>query len=201
MAQTANMAEMNKMAQSMPKGGATRQVVFLDDAIDWAATTIENADENIGNEFRPFLSGENNTGLACVSDVDPQLLIRVKFNDRVNLTGVVLRKDKKPNDDEVSAPKDLKFFVNQQYDFEDCEIASATQDFNVETESVQVINEHGEEEHHLNIRRNRFQNVNLLTIFIASNECDTEKTFLNLFRFKGYPPTGKPISAWEPCKS
>lgn len=99
------------------------------------------------------------------SDVDPELLIAIPFNEPVKLKSISLFSAISPE----QAPKSIKLYINHlSLDFGDCENQKATQEMELSADDVKG----GKVE----LRFVRFQNVRSLHILVKDNQGDEETT-------------------------
>lgn len=99
------------------------------------------------------------------SDVDPELLISIPFNDAVKLKAISIFSGVSPS----QAPKNIKLFINHNsMDFSDAERETPAQELELKPGDVK-----GEK---VELRFVRFQNVRSLHILVSSNQEDEETT-------------------------
>lgn len=99
------------------------------------------------------------------SDVDPELLISIPFNEPVRLKAISIFGGVSPS----QAPKEVKLFINHNaMDFSDADTLAPAQELNLKPEDVKG----GKVE----LRFVRFQNVRSLHILVKSNQEDEETT-------------------------
>jgi hypothetical protein len=100
------------------------------------------------------------------SDVDPELLISIPFNDTVKLKSIVIFSAISPE----QAPKNVKLFINQlSMDFGDAETLQPAQE--IELKRSEVVG--GSK---IELRFVRFQSVRNLHILVKDNQEDEETT-------------------------
>mmetsp|Transcript_131102 Transcript_131102/g.298462 ORF Transcript_131102/g.298462 Transcript_131102/m.298462 type:complete len:193 (+) Transcript_131102:480-1058(+) len=120
----------------------------------------------------------NTEDLALISDADEQLIFKIVFKEKVNLSEILIRADKAPEsaDDECSAPKLVKVFSNKDdLDFGD-----------VGDETPASIIEMVVGEHRTRLVGARYQRVSSVQIFVEANQGDTPLTFLNRLSVIGH---------------
>ncbi|KAI9635628.1 PITH domain-containing protein [Dioszegia hungarica] len=99
------------------------------------------------------------------SDVDPELLISIPFNDAVKLKAISIFSGVSPS----QAPKNIKLFINYtSMDFADAERESPAQEIELSKEDVKG--------NKVELRFVRFQSVRSLHILIKDNQEDEETT-------------------------
>ncbi|KAK7054507.1 hypothetical protein VNI00_003705 [Paramarasmius palmivorus] len=112
------------------------------------------------------------------SDADEQLLLNIAFNQTVRVKSIIIK-----SEDVSKAPKLIKLAVNKpSLGFED--VADANEP------AVAQILELSEEDvkgKPIQLRFVRFQSVNSLHIFVASNQGDEEETVINAIDVIGVP--------------
>lgn len=110
----------------------------------------------------------NTTKEFLLSDADEQLLLNIEFNQVVRVRSIVIQ-----SSNLAQAPKSIKLFVNRSsLGFDDAEDAQ-------EPEAAQVLElteEQVKEGKPIQLRFVRFQAVNSLHIFVASNQGGEEET-------------------------
>lgn len=109
--------------------------------------------------------------ILCESDADEQLLINVAFSSKVKLQSIVISG---PGE---RAPKNIKLFANRaNLGFDDVESMNAEQELEFTPETL------GQR---VELKLVKFQNVEKLTIFVASNQGDEESSALAELRLWG----------------
>lgn len=132
--------------------------------IDWQNFECLNQHEryNAANALKQGYREDD--GLYLESDADEQLLVNINFNQKVKITGIVV---KGPSDG--SAPKTVKLFTNRNsMGFSDTDSVPVTQEIVLTPSQVT-----GEP---IALKLVKFQGVNILSIFIEDNQGDTEST-------------------------
>ncbi|CAL1703870.1 unnamed protein product [Somion occarium] len=116
-----------------------------------------------------------------LSDADEQLLLNIPFNQTVRVRSIVIQ-----SSNLEQAPKTIKLFINKEsLGFEDVEDATepeAAQIFELTEEQV-------EEGKPISLRFVRFQTVNSLHIFVATNGGD-DVTRIDALDILGVPVAG-----------
>ena len=99
------------------------------------------------------------------SDVDPELLISIPFQETVKLKAISIFGGVSPS----QAPKSIKLFINHvSIDFQDAETLTPAQELELKPEDVK-----GEK---IELRFVRFQTVRSLHILVKDNQEDEETT-------------------------
>ncbi|KAL7423261.1 hypothetical protein Q5752_002561 [Cryptotrichosporon argae] len=132
---------------------STRGLVCLNESKDHPLSSILGS--GAGPKGRSWLE----------SDVDPELLITIPFNEAVKLKSISIFSGVSP----AQAPKDIKLFINHAaLDFGDTETLPAAQELTLTEADIR-----GER---VDLRFVRFQNVRSLHILVKSNQEDEETT-------------------------
>ncbi|KAL5476951.1 hypothetical protein ACEPAI_3137 [Sanghuangporus weigelae] len=118
-------------------------------------------------------------GAYLESDADEQLLLNVYFTQRVRLRSIVIQ----TNEKHISqAPKTVKLFTNRSsIGFEDVEDASEAQT----AQTLEFTEDDVQNGKAILLRYVRFQNVDSVHIFVASNQGDEETTRIDRIEFFG----------------
>ncbi|GAB4818609.1 hypothetical protein N2152v2_005655 [Parachlorella kessleri] len=104
-------------------------------------------------------------GLLLESDTDEQLLIHIPFNQKVKLTSIVIKSTGKPE----QAPRKIKLFVNRPtIGFGEAADLAGQHEFELTEKEL------GGEPVQLKVVK--FNNVNVLTVFVESNQEDEDTT-------------------------
>ncbi|KAL0947241.1 hypothetical protein HGRIS_013362 [Hohenbuehelia grisea] len=111
---------------------------------------------------------QNATGAYLLSDADEQLLLNIPFNQSVKVRAISIR-----SSSPEQAPKSIKILINRPAlgfeDVEDADEPTVAQSLELSPEDVQ-------EGKVLALRYVRFQAVNSLHIFVASNQGGGDET-------------------------
>ncbi|WVQ83935.1 thioredoxin [Cryptococcus sp. DSM 104549] len=119
------------------------------------------------------------------SDVDPELLISIPFQDPVRLRAISIFSGISP----PQAPKTIKLFINQpNIGFDDTESVAAAQEFELTPDQVK-----GDK---IELRFVRFQNVRSLHILVKDNQEDEETTRIDSIDIFG--TNGEKVEASAP---
>eukprot|EP00931_Biecheleriopsis_adriatica_P071156 TRINITY_DN4500_c0_g2_i1.p1 TRINITY_DN4500_c0_g2~~TRINITY_DN4500_c0_g2_i1.p1 ORF type:complete len:199 (+),score=29.92 TRINITY_DN4500_c0_g2_i1:67-663(+) len=103
------------------------------DLVDQAQTTVLNGSSSHAGILEVLAANPDDKAMA--SDADPQLILKVVFKEKVNLTSVSVRFPKPPADDEetYAKPRLVKLFCNHEdLDFGDIEEIPPTLSVTVE---------------------------------------------------------------------
>ena len=160
-------------APAPPPAYGAAAMVDLEDLISWNGCEVLNAvkKDSLGNCLKKGLRDQE--ALLCESDADEQLLINIAFKSKVKLHGIAIAGPPE------RAPKKIRLFVNRtQLSFDDAEGAPAEQEMELEAEML------GER---IDLRFVKFQSVDRLTLFVASNQGDEESSALSLLKLYGAP--------------
>ncbi|KAI5122007.1 hypothetical protein M0805_001839 [Coniferiporia weirii] len=113
------------------------------------------------------------------SDVDEQLLLNVHFNQSVRVRSIVIH----VKEENLSyAPKSIKLFINRpSIGFEDVEDASDAETAQV----LELMESDVRQNNPIVLRYVKFQKVNSLHIFVASNQGDESTTRIDGIDFFG----------------
>ncbi|KAL4420910.1 hypothetical protein ABPG77_001251 [Micractinium sp. CCAP 211/92] len=139
----------------------------LNELIDWSAVECLNQKpaHRIDNALKQGYREDD--GLYLESDTDEQLLIHIPFNTACKLSGLVVKSTKSAD----QAPKRVKLFVNQPtIGFGEAADAAGVQEFDLSEEEVKGTQ--------LQLKLVKFTKVNVLTIFIESNQGDEDTTIV-----------------------
>jgi len=152
------------------------------DVIDQSRTTVLNSSSDHASVMDVLKANPDDKALA--SDVDPQLLVKVFFKEKVNLVALNLRFNRAPNagddDESYSKPRLVKFYANMDnLDFDD--VSSATP-------SGQLIVEGAEEdEARFNCSGHKFQRLESLQVFIEEGyDAEATRSFINRLSLIGH---------------
>jgi len=148
---------------------------FLDSA---QLNCLNEADEH---GVKSILSnkGKNKGSSYLQSDADEQLLINIPFHQTVRVRSISIQ-----SEDLANAPKAIKLFVNKpSLGFEDVEDAKEPE----ASQIIQLSEDDVKDGKRINLRFVRFQNVNSLHIFVASNQGGEEETKINSIDIFGLP--------------
>lgn len=108
------------------------------------------------------------------SDVDPELLIGLQFNEPVKLKAIQIFSGVSPS----QAPKTIQLFINHlSLDFNDISSLQPTQEIELSSDDIKG--------NRLDLRFVRFQNVRSLHIFVKDNQEDEETTRIDSFDLFG----------------
>jgi len=136
--------------------------------------------ESPGHPFKSIVStkAKNSTECYLLSDADEQLLLNIPFNQTVRVRSIVIQSQ---SIDE--APKDIKLVVNRRsIGFEDVEDAQEP----ICAQVLELPEREIREGNRIPLRYVRFQAVNSLHIFVASNR-GGDKTRIDALDVFGVP--------------
>jgi len=151
----------------------------LSSHVDAASAMVLNADNK--SSLSTVLSGGGGGVLRSDESCDHQLLIMVPFKEKVKVRGVRIVSN--PTNENESAPKSVKIWIDQpHFSFSDVEDATPVQSFELDEKDVD-----GKE---IKLAFVKYQSVSSLTIFIGTNQKDTDVTILNKLEFIGCPKEG-----------
>lgn len=124
-----------------------------------------------------------------VSDADSQLLLKIHFNEKVNISAISFRCDAKPTEDEIKSclqdednspedfqpPQNVRFYVNHdQLDFSDIDDYKAT-----EIKTLDLNIEEGRTIERCAMSGPKWTRVSTLQILVVDANEDAPYTFLN----------------------
>ena len=132
----------------------------LEEEIKWDGCELLNSNHSLVNVLKQ--GQRDQSELVVQSDADEQLLLTIRFKTAVKVHSLLI------DGRGANAPKEVKVFANARngFDFSDAESGAATQEFDFSPESL------GQR---LETKFVKFQNVESLTIFVASNQSDGEE--------------------------
>jgi len=137
--------------------------------------------ESSNHPFKAIVASKsrNSSGSYLLSDADEQLLLNIPFNQAVRVRSIVIQ-----SSSAEQAPKRIKLLINRpSLGFEDVEDADEPDAAQVlELSEVDV-----KEGKRIPLRFVRFQAVNSLHVFIASNHGDRDETRVDVVDVFGVP--------------
>ena len=147
----------------------------LEEHIDWGSSECLNADSKcpFANVLKQGLRDQ--PALTLASDADEQLLLSVGFKTRVKVYSVLF------DGPAERAPKKVKLLVNKSKSlgFDDADQLPGDQEFELACEELGAP---------YNLKFVKFQSVERLSIFIASNQSDDDDaTVLSQLKLVGCP--------------
>ncbi|KAL6061872.1 5'-3' exoribonuclease 1, variant 2 [Balamuthia mandrillaris] len=159
---------------------------------------LNNANEDA---FRYVLLGDeqgddkelDESATVIVSDVDPQLIIKIAFKGKAKLSAIAMLGPS------GTAPKNVRLYVDKpDLDFEACDDETPTHVLSFAEKDV-VEEQEEEEEVALESRRHslpatKFRSVSHLTIFIEDNQNDGDITKVTQLALYGVPLAGTDLS-------
>jgi len=131
------------------------------------------------------------TGSEVYSDCDAQLIFLIPFSESIVLSSFSIRATEKPETkecEEAAPPCTVKLFTNNlNMDFEDCEDGKPTFEYEFKGDETKGTP--------IPVKRAKFSNIVSITVFIESNQDETDVTFLNRITFTGRSVKGTDLSA------
>jgi len=154
------------------------------DLIDQSQTTALNSDSAHATILEVLKANPEDKALA--SDVDHQLLMKVCFKEKVNLSAISLRFNSPPPNNEeeneiYAKPRLIKVFTNMD-DLDFCDVESAEA-------RAQVVLEGGEDETEVKISclGHKFQRLGSVQILVEEvADTDATRTFVNRLSIMGH---------------
>ncbi|CAK0890796.1 unnamed protein product [Prorocentrum cordatum] len=155
------------------------------DVVDKTRTAVLNG----CSDYAAFLDvlDKNPDDKCMVSDVDPQLIMKVFFKEKVNLSAVTLRFSTPPRkgeeDEEVYAkPRLIKLYTGasvDEMDFSDIDIA--------EPKAIHIVEGEDETEACISCRGGKFQRLECLAILIEeAADADATRSYVNRVCISGH---------------
>eukprot|EP01024_Parvocaulis_polyphysoides_P041902 TRINITY_DN3843_c0_g1_i1.p1 TRINITY_DN3843_c0_g1~~TRINITY_DN3843_c0_g1_i1.p1 ORF type:complete len:182 (+),score=17.01 TRINITY_DN3843_c0_g1_i1:31-576(+) len=133
----------------------------------------QKQDSNIKNALRA--ESRNDSELVLESDADEQLLIHIPFQSGLAIGGFLIQG---PSD---SGPKKVKIFKNEpNLGFQEAESRKPIFETELTTEQLQ-------NRTFIPLQRVQFSRVQVVTIFIESNQDDNETTRVSWISLSGWP--------------
>jgi len=194
--QKMDLQKLAAMAAAMPPPpvvGTNDAMVKLQDYIEERTCTVLNADNK--TSIKSILKQDG--VLKSDADVDHQLLLFISFTEAVKIRGIYFtlleNKDEKESkiSKKESGPKSVKVYVdNINLDFGDVSgtAIKPTQSFTFTKNDLLNSKE-------IQTQFVKFTNVHTLTIYVETNQADTEVTILNRIGFIGTPIAGMKVAA------
>jgi hypothetical protein len=177
----------HQMTKAKVQGDSLRHedvdLMVCTDVIDKAQTVALNALAEQAALLDILQANPEDKALA--SDVDPQLLLKVAFKEKVNLSSVVLRFNAPPapgedEEETYAKPRCIKIFVNMRdLDFSDVEEASASAQHVVEAADAV--------EAKISCAGHKFQRLETLQILVEeAADPEATRTFINRVSIVGH---------------
>jgi len=164
----------------------SKKDIDLEEFIDKGGVGVLNNAE--GTNGDDVLGG---MGSEVYSDCDAQLIFLIPFSESIILSSFSIRATEKPECKDCvdgAPPLMVKLFTNNlNMDFEDCEDGNPTLAYEMKPEEAKGTP--------IQVRRAKFSNIVSLTVFIESNQADSDVTFLNRITFTGRSVKGTDLSA------
>jgi len=164
----------------------SKKEIDLEDFVDKGGVgVLNNAPGTSGDDV---LGGN---GSEVYSDCDAQLLYLIPFSESIILSSFSIRATEKPESKdcaEAAPPCTVKLFTNNlNMDFEDAEDATPAFQYEFKADELKGTP--------IKVKRAKFSNVVSITLFIESNQDESEVTFLNRITFTGRSLKGTDLSA------
>jgi hypothetical protein len=172
---TQRMLEHNRMKERVVKGSLQRTLVDLvADNIDMRESTILNCEDFSSDLLKAFFFGGS-----VISDADAQLLIKLKFNEKVDCSTIQFSLNPSSDDPAISGPRVVRLFVNRNdMDFGDVDTLPPMAEIELPFES-----ENGS--HTVSLAGSKFTRIQSLQIFVEDN-FGTEKTRVGPLKIEGF---------------
>jgi len=167
-------------ADSSGSSLAAKDEISLLPFLDLSQLTCLN--ESFNHPFKSIVSTKerNSTKSYLLSDADEQLLLNLPFNQTVRVRSIVIQ-----SQSSLQAPKIIKLLVNRQsIGFEDVEDATEP---NTCAQVLDLSKDDVITGKHVALRYVRFQAVNSLHVFIASNQGDADESRIDILDVYGVP--------------
>jgi len=144
--------------------------------MDLSTFIMKNACECLNESDDHVLEHALTSGAGYLaSDVDPELIINLSFNQIVKIHSLRFKAAK-------NGPKKVKLFINQPYTL-DFDKAKAT----VPVQEIEVTKEDVEKGNQILLRFVKFQSVQTLLLFIEDNQSGDETTVIEQLTVVGMP--------------
>lgn len=165
-------------APKPPAGPVDNTQSLLHNIISKGLTCLnESSDHPLSSIIGPNAGPKGRSYLE--SDVDPELLIAIPFQDAVKLKSISIFSGVSPS----QAPKNIKLFINHlSMDFGDTETMQAAQEIELKPEDVKG--------NKVDLRFVKFQNVRSLHILVQDNQEDEETTRIDSIDLFGTGESG-----------
>jgi len=161
-------------------------LMMCTDLVDTARTSVLNGSTDRATVLQVL--GANPNDLALVSDVDPQLLVKVVFKEKVNISSISLRfnapprpsEDSEDADQTYSKPKLIKIFGNKEdLDFGD-------QD-SIKPAAQIVVDDRDQTEAKASSVGHKFQRLDSMQLLVQEAfDDDADRTFINRLSLVGH---------------
>lgn len=167
---------------AMPAGGAVGKMpdtIDLTHYVSVAKCSVLNNDS--ATSVDTVLAGSGM--LRSDADCDEQLLLYVEFTEKVKLRHLAVRADSEDEAKGATGPATVKLFANApQMDFSDAESRKPSQEL--------ALREADLKGDRVDLKFVVFQSVQSVTVFVETNQGDSDVTFLNRVQFFGMPIEG-----------
>mmetsp|Transcript_82961 Transcript_82961/g.130832 ORF Transcript_82961/g.130832 Transcript_82961/m.130832 type:complete len:204 (+) Transcript_82961:80-691(+) len=176
-----NLAKQKHVGDSMKHEDG--DLMVCTDLVDQSRTCALNGCSDFVNILAVLQANPDDKALA--SDVDPQLIMKVFFKEKVNVSNITLRFNKPPSvsedDSEIySKPKKIKLFPNApDLDFGDIEDQTAAAEKIVENDAA--------EEAKITCIGSKFQRLESISVFVESAiDEEATRSFINRLSIVGH---------------
>lgn len=186
--ESVNMDKMRQhqmMKKAVVNDGSRHEdqdIMVCTDLIDTARSAVLNGCSEHASLLEVLSANPDDKAL--VSDADAQLIVKVIFKERTNISSVQLRFDKPPSEEGGDAvyakPRTIRVFTNKEdLDFGDAE--------EFEPAAQTVISDAGATEASVTCVGHKFQRLESLQIFVMeAADPEADKSFLNRIRIMGH---------------
>uniref|UniRef100_A0A7S2N8W2 PITH domain-containing protein n=1 Tax=Zooxanthella nutricula TaxID=1333877 RepID=A0A7S2N8W2_9DINO len=148
-------------------------LMMCTDLVDQSKTTALNSCSSHASLLEVLQANPDDKALA--SDADQQLLLKVLFKEKVNVSAVELRFDQPPPDGEeetYAKPRLVKLFTNRDMNFDDVEEVGASAQTLVETAEATKAR--------ITCGGSKFQRVESLVVFVEeAADPEASRSFIN----------------------
>lgn len=173
-----------EMAANAASVGKVDQFVDLLDVIQVDQCDALNQDPKTAPKL--ILKRQDDNLMMFSDEDDPQLIIRITFNQLVKLNAIAIKADYRPPEN-CSGPKTVKLFINCPHlDFDEAEDAEPVQALELSVDQLNGAK--------IPLRFVKFQKVSSLQVFLQSNQSDSDRTFVNRISVYGIPIAGMNVN-------
>jgi hypothetical protein len=184
---TQKMLEHNQAKERVYSGSLQRKLADLINRegggsnIDVRESSILNAQDYCIDQLKKLFGPSANENVWIESDVDPQLLIKVKFIEKVDCNQIVFNRPRIVSDDqETSFARNVKIFVNRPtIDFSDVSDQ-------IPAEQIELPFEYNDDGRFVvSLLGTKFGRISSIEIFVEDN-FGTDKTVLGRIELRGF---------------